>query len=207
MEFGLAVAVKSAMMCHNVCQRQIGKLCASKPATTAPATPARTHTPQAKRNRAPGAKCLDAGLTVRGVEVDPDSGAVRVLVESGKDEPKETSPLEQWRAKRVVRANIKGVFPTYKTLKDGTRRTYWYHRETGERLRGEPGSPEFIADLAAAEKLIRDRLAGTFNNLVRMFTLSTEFDTTLGRQHQDRISAHAHEGRGRIRRHADCSAR
>src|SRR5262249_23412230 len=35
------------------------------------------------------------------------------------------------------------------------------------------------ADLAAAEKLIRDRLAGTFNNLVRLFTLSTEFDTAL----------------------------
>jgi hypothetical protein len=79
----------------------------------------------------------------------------------------------------VVRANIKGVFSTYKALKDGTRRAYWYHRETGERLRGEPGSPEFIADLAAAEKLIRARLAGTFNNLVRLFTLSTEFDTTL----------------------------
>jgi integrase len=79
----------------------------------------------------------------------------------------------------VVRANIKGVFSTYKTLKDGSRRTYWYHRETGKRLRGEPGSAEFIADLAAAEKLIRDRLAGTFNNLVRAFTLSAEFDTTL----------------------------
>jgi integrase len=79
----------------------------------------------------------------------------------------------------VVRANIKGVFSTYKRLADGTRRTYWYHRDTGERLRGEPGSPEFIADLAAAEKLIRDRLAGTFNNLVRMFTLSAEFDTML----------------------------
>ena len=63
----------------------------------------------------------------------------------------------------VVRANIKGVFATYKTLKDGTRRTYWYHRETGERLHGEPGSPEFIADFASAENLIRDRLAGTFN--------------------------------------------
>jgi hypothetical protein len=79
----------------------------------------------------------------------------------------------------VVRANIKGVFSTYKTLKDGMRRTYWYHRETGGRLHGEPGSPEFIADLAAAEKLIRDRLAGTFNNLVRLFTLSTEFETAL----------------------------
>jgi integrase len=79
----------------------------------------------------------------------------------------------------MVRANITGVFPVYKTLKDGTRKTYWYHRETGQRLRGEPGSSEFIADLAAAEKLIRDRLAGTFNNLVRHYTLSTEFDRNL----------------------------
>ncbi len=79
----------------------------------------------------------------------------------------------------MVRANIKGVFPTYKLLKDGTRRTYWFHRATGKRLHGEPGSPEFIADLAAAEKLIRDRLAGTFNQLVRMFTLSAEFDSSL----------------------------
>jgi integrase len=79
----------------------------------------------------------------------------------------------------VVRANLKGIFPTYKTLRDGIRRTYWYHRATGRRLNGEPGSPEFIADLAAAEKLIRDRLAGTFNNLVRLFTLSTEFETAL----------------------------
>jgi integrase len=79
----------------------------------------------------------------------------------------------------VVRVNIKGVFPTYKTLKDGTRKTYWFHRATGERLHGDPGSPEFIADLAAAEKLMRDRLAGTFNQLVRLYTLSAEFETSL----------------------------
>ena len=38
---------------------------------------------------------LDAGLTVRGLKVDPVSGALRVLVEPGKGEPKEASPLEQ----------------------------------------------------------------------------------------------------------------
>ena len=76
----------------------------------------------------------------------------------------------------MVRANLKGVFPTYKTLRDGTRRTYWYHRATGRRVNGEPGSPEFIADLAAAEKTTRDRLAGTFNQLVRGYTLSAEFE-------------------------------
>jgi hypothetical protein len=79
----------------------------------------------------------------------------------------------------VVRANLQGIFPTYKTIKDGTRRTYWYHRATGRRLNGEPGSPEFIADLAAAEKTMHDRLAGTFNNLVRGYTLSVEFESGL----------------------------
>jgi integrase len=47
------------------------------------------------------------------------------------------------------------------------------------RLNGDPGSPEFIADFAAAEKLIRNRLAGTFNGLVRSYTLSIEFTEKL----------------------------
>jgi integrase len=79
----------------------------------------------------------------------------------------------------VVRANIRGVFATYKTLKDGTRRTYWYHRATGRSLRDQPGSPKFIADLAAAEKLLRDRHAGTVNGLIRSYTLSVEFEEKL----------------------------
>jgi integrase len=81
----------------------------------------------------------------------------------------------------VVRANLKGVFPTYKTLKDGSRKTYWYHRATGKRLRGEPGSPEFISAFADAEQSIRDRLThgGTFNGLIREFTLSEEFQRNL----------------------------
>jgi integrase len=79
----------------------------------------------------------------------------------------------------VVRARLHGVFPTYKTLKDGSRRTYWYHRATGAPLRGNPGSPEFIADYAAAEKLITDRHAGVFNGLIRSYTASVEFEEKL----------------------------
>jgi hypothetical protein len=72
----------------------------------------------------------------------------------------------------VVRANLKGVFRTYKTRRDGTRKAYWYHRATGKRLRGEPGSPELILDFASAEESIRDRLGhgGTFNGLIREYT-------------------------------------
>jgi hypothetical protein len=79
----------------------------------------------------------------------------------------------------VGRVNLKGWFTTYKNLKSGERAEYHYHRATGMRLNGKPGSPEFIADYAAAEKLIRDRLAGTFNGLVRGYTLSVEFTEKL----------------------------
>jgi integrase len=79
----------------------------------------------------------------------------------------------------VVRAKLHGVFPTYKTLRDGTRKTYWYHRATGKPLRGAPGSPEFITDYAAAEKLMRDRDAGTVNSLIRSYTCSVEFEEKL----------------------------
>lgn len=79
----------------------------------------------------------------------------------------------------MVRVDIKGWFTTYKTLKSGERREYHYHRVTLRRLNGKPGSPEFIADYATAEKLIRDRLAGTFNGLVRIYTLSVEFEEKL----------------------------
>jgi len=79
----------------------------------------------------------------------------------------------------VVRAQIRGVFATFKTLRSGERRAYWYHRSTGRRLRGEPGSRDFMRDYAEAEKLTADRHSGTFNGLVREFTLSEEFTASL----------------------------
>ena len=83
----------------------------------------------------------------------------------------------------MVRANIAGVFCTYKTLRDGTRKAYWYHRATGQRLGGQPGSPEFIADLARAEEFMKSRLNGdNFIGLVRAYTLSIEFENKLARQ-------------------------
>lgn len=76
----------------------------------------------------------------------------------------------------MVRVDIKGWFTTYKNLKSGHRAEYHYHRATGRRLNGQPGSAKFIEDYAAAEKLILNRLAGTFNGLVRNYTLSVEFE-------------------------------
>jgi integrase len=79
----------------------------------------------------------------------------------------------------VVRTNLKGVFATYKLLRDGNRKAYWYHRRTGKRLHGEPGSSEFIADYAASEQNVSEYHGGTFNSLIREYTLSDEFEELL----------------------------
>lgn len=80
----------------------------------------------------------------------------------------------------MVRANLQGVFATYKHRGTPRERKYWYHRETGMRLRGEPGSSEFLVDYAKAEAAIRARHSGeTFNRLIREFTSSTEFEEKL----------------------------
>lgn len=85
----------------------------------------------------------------------------------------------------MVRANIRGVFPTYKRLSDGSLKTYWYHRRTGRRLQGAPGSPEFIADFALAESMRQAALSGTFNGLIRDYTSSQEFEKLLASSTRD----------------------
>jgi integrase len=78
-------------------------------------------------------------------------------------------------AAQVVRARIRGVNTVRKRLADGTVRAHYYHRATGRKLPGPPGSPDFVREYAAAEASLRDRLAGVFNGLVRAYTLSPEF--------------------------------
>lgn len=77
----------------------------------------------------------------------------------------------------MAKITIKGVFPTYKRLADGSRRTYWYHRPTGTRLPGEKGSPEFLAAYLEAEKTpARD--TGTVAALIREYTTGRKFTHT-----------------------------
>jgi integrase len=75
----------------------------------------------------------------------------------------------------MVRARLQGINTVKKRLADGTQRVYYYHRATGLPLSGKPGSPEFIRDYGATEKLMLDRHAGTMNGLIRDYTLSPEF--------------------------------
>ena len=75
----------------------------------------------------------------------------------------------------AMRVRISGINTIRKRLSDGSLRVYRYHRATGIKLDGEPGSAEFIAAYAAAEKTMMDRHAGTFNGLIRDYSLSVEF--------------------------------
>jgi integrase len=74
-----------------------------------------------------------------------------------------------------MRIRLKGVNSITKTLADGTRRTYWYAWKGGPPLRGEPGTPEFVASYneAAARKVVPPR--GTLLSLLQGYQASEDF--------------------------------
>ena len=53
-------------------------------------------------------------------------------------------------SKRAMRIDLKGLHWTPARLADGTEKTYWYAWRGGPRLKGEPGTLEFIASFNAA---------------------------------------------------------
>jgi hypothetical protein len=44
-----------------------------------------------------------------------------------------------------MRVRLKGINPVRKRLADGTVKAYWYAWKGGPPLKGEPGTPEFVA--------------------------------------------------------------
>jgi integrase len=81
--------------------------------------------------------------------------------------------------RRAVRAKISGVNTIRKRIADGSVRIYYYHRDTGTRLSGKPGSPEFIASYAEAENKLADRHIDQCAGLIRAFLASPEFKNNL----------------------------
>jgi integrase len=78
-----------------------------------------------------------------------------------------------------MRTRISGINTVRKRVADGSVRIYYYHRDTGARLHGKPGSPEFIASYAEAEKKPTERHAGLCAGLIRAFLTSPEFSNNL----------------------------
>lgn len=75
----------------------------------------------------------------------------------------------------MVRVRIPGINTVRKRLSDGSTATYYYHRATGRRLSGEPGSASFLSDFSDAEKTLMDRHSKSVNGLIRDYSLSPEF--------------------------------
>lgn len=74
-----------------------------------------------------------------------------------------------------MRIRLRGVNPIKKRLADGSTRTYFYHRITGERLPDNPSSPEFLAAVTAANKRTFSRLEGSVAGLVKAYENSPDF--------------------------------
>ncbi|TBN16940.1 integrase [Agrobacterium cavarae] len=68
-----------------------------------------------------------------------------------------------------MRTRLKGINSISRKLAGGEVKMYYYHRATGERLDGEPGSPEFLASIARAVEKSRKRDSGTLAGLMREF--------------------------------------
>jgi integrase len=74
-----------------------------------------------------------------------------------------------------MRVRLKGINSVQKRLADGSVKTYWYAWKGGPPLRGEPGSPEFMASYneAVAFKVVPPR--GTLLSVLQAYQGSEDF--------------------------------
>jgi integrase len=75
----------------------------------------------------------------------------------------------------VVRVRLKGINTVRAKLADGTVRTYHYHKLSGRRLKGEPGTPEFLASIAEAENAAKSVSGHLFRAIIIGYRTSPEF--------------------------------
>jgi len=74
-----------------------------------------------------------------------------------------------------MRVKLKGINTVKKRLACGTVKTFYYHRATGTRLPGKPGSDEFIAAHIEAST-IAPKDSGTVAALIRAYFSSLKFE-------------------------------
>jgi integrase len=74
-----------------------------------------------------------------------------------------------------MRIRATGINIVRARLASGEFKRYYYHRASGKRLTGEPGSSEFLASFAVAEQSSRHRDAGTLSGLIRDFEATKQW--------------------------------
>jgi integrase len=86
-----------------------------------------------------------------------------------------------------VRVELKGIHHTRAKLADGTVKIYWYAWKNGPPLRGEPGSPEFIASYNAAVAQRTPAPEGKLQSLIDGYQGSQKFLARSERTRRDYI--------------------
>ena len=75
----------------------------------------------------------------------------------------------------MVSIKLKGVNKVRRRLANGSYRVHYYHRASGQCLQGEPGSVQFVAAYAEAERTHGAQAAKTVKVLIDRFLASANF--------------------------------
>jgi integrase len=86
-----------------------------------------------------------------------------------------------------MRIRLKGINPKQKRLADGTFRTYYYAWKGGPRLRGEPGTPEFVHSYNEAIATKAATPQGKLLSVLQAYQASGEFNGLAARTRFDYI--------------------
>ena len=111
-----------------------------------------------------------AGVGIARVEIGPDGKIV--VVTSSRYPLRKVILIGSWQNLRhvMVKVDLKGIA---KVTAKG--RTYCYAWRGGPRLRGEPGSPEFMASYNEAIESRRTPDSGRFKSLVVLYRASADY--------------------------------
>ena len=86
-----------------------------------------------------------------------------------------------------MRIRLKGINLVKKRLADGTVRVYYYAWKGGPALRGEPGSPEFVASYTGAAARKRTPPQGVIFSLLQGYQASDHFRSLADRTRADYV--------------------
>src|SRR5262245_17674963 len=98
--------------------------------------------------------------------------------------PRQTHSTYGWQGMRV---RLKGINSKRKRLANGRIRTYWYAWKGGPPLRGEHGTPEFIASYYEAVAAKVAPPTGVLLSLLQGYQASSDFLERAERTWQDYI--------------------
>jgi hypothetical protein len=86
-----------------------------------------------------------------------------------------------------MRVRLAGINSVHKRLADGTFKTFWYAWKSGPPLRGEPGSPEFIASYNAAAATKKVAPSDTMLSILQGYQASEAFRGCAERRRADYV--------------------